>query len=550
MSTAGSMLYLPQEPKTIRASYSFLNENNFTLLKPERPELLRGPRRVIRLCMFAVLLPAVLITIPLYVRLVIYPPAHYTMMPTDQRLLARHVSTFWCQSQRTHMNGSFNLYVCPGKPATSSSHTIHHMLHSLTLQDDVKEYWGFHLLKGSRITISSCSSTDGAQLMILRGVNNLRRCAWIGEEDSAEELEDVDVEDPVRESDAHHKKDQQDRLLDSVKTSAQQGPAEDENLKALGPMMTDETYDLLYQNGSEERRQDLRQLLREAKKISKNNKEILQILHSVGRGAKRPIPERIGQIMGFESKERKIGSTTDISSSQRGTDEKPNKRKKIEKFIRETRSVDDWDTVHNDGAFEMFDDLDEDSVSGKSSNPTERIIGGHIFFPEGLKLERGKFNQTNRRDGSNEEDASSYSSSEEALARCEGVIMTLPLVSYRSCSYRWTDTNKIVYDIPITGTYYFVFSSDNEITTNKLYFNLTMERVVYETHEAQEVCSNTNECSVPLSFLSRQETVVEVPQEQTWDHSYILDTTCQPRVPVYLVFLLLAPLLILFCAFQ
>lgn len=59
--------------------------------------LLRGPRRVLRLCVFVLVLPAALITIPLYVRLVLYPPAHYPMMPTDQRLLSGHVSSFWCQ---------------------------------------------------------------------------------------------------------------------------------------------------------------------------------------------------------------------------------------------------------------------------------------------------------------------------------------------------------------------------------------------------------------------------------------------------------------------
>lgn len=54
-----------------------------------------------RLCVFSLLLPAALITVPLYVRLVLYPPAHYPMMPTDQRLLARHASSFWCQVSAT-----------------------------------------------------------------------------------------------------------------------------------------------------------------------------------------------------------------------------------------------------------------------------------------------------------------------------------------------------------------------------------------------------------------------------------------------------------------
>lgn len=69
----------------------------FWCIPDGQQQLLRGPRRVVRLCVFALLLPATLITIPLYARLVLYPPAHYPMMPTDQRLLAQHASSFWCQ---------------------------------------------------------------------------------------------------------------------------------------------------------------------------------------------------------------------------------------------------------------------------------------------------------------------------------------------------------------------------------------------------------------------------------------------------------------------
>ncbi|MPC26396.1 hypothetical protein E2C01_019532 [Portunus trituberculatus] len=120
-------------------------------------QLLRGPRRVVRLCVFALLLPAVLITVPLYVRLVLYPPAHYPMMPTDQRLLSRHASSFWCQAQSTHMNGSFTSYLTSGRPELRPDRRTYVMLNHLRARDDVKEYWGFYLLRGSTVTISSCA---------------------------------------------------------------------------------------------------------------------------------------------------------------------------------------------------------------------------------------------------------------------------------------------------------------------------------------------------------------------------------------------------------
>ncbi|KAK8383056.1 hypothetical protein O3P69_011520 [Scylla paramamosain] len=188
-----SALYLPSEMKEGRApSYVSLNKD-FILLKPNKPgQLLRGPRRVVRLCVFALLLPAVLITVPLYVRLVLYPPAHYPMMPTDQRLLSRHASSFWCQAQSTHMNGSFTSYLTRGRPELRPDRRTYVMLNHLKARDDVKEYWGFYLLRGSTVTISSCARWSGGQLMILRGVENLHRCAWIGEKDSAENLAEDD----------------------------------------------------------------------------------------------------------------------------------------------------------------------------------------------------------------------------------------------------------------------------------------------------------------------------------------------------------------------
>ena len=55
------------------------------------------------------------------------------------------------------MNGSYNAYVSSETPPASLTRSTHYMLYSTTLEDDVKEYWGFHLLKGSTVTISTCA---------------------------------------------------------------------------------------------------------------------------------------------------------------------------------------------------------------------------------------------------------------------------------------------------------------------------------------------------------------------------------------------------------
>jgi len=158
-------------------------------------------------------------------------------------------------------------------------------------------------------------------------------------------------------------------------------------------------------------------------------------------------------------------------------------------------------------------------------------------------------------DGSNEEHKSSYSSSEEALASCEGVLLALPLQPDRNCAnFNRLESNKISYEISKDGTYYFVFSSDNEIVINDLYFNLTLDKVVYDTTKNVANCTTAQNCSLELSFWSNDQTVVEVPVDENnpsnWDEYYVLDTICEPRVSVYLSLMLLVPLFILLCAFQ
>lgn len=440
--------------------------------------------------------------------------------------------------------------------------------------------------------------------MILRGVENLHRCAWIGEKDSSEDTEEDDDE---ASNERHRLEELERRRHPNVYQAADDNPNPEESFGAEPAAPS------ALPMHSEERRQGITKLLREAIKMSKNKKEILRILHSEGKKRKslkgkvsvdsvlENRTESLAKLMLADKETTHDGNngmatataTTQIQGEQaipttlgtpRGRKKDSmklkddlwrerrrglNRRRKKKKGNNRDKNLTEEEppartrlrretavAKDTNGAFE---ELDTDDVldmlrqgDPKPTNPPaeEMVVGAQVFFPEGLKFERGKFNQTTGNDNSREEHVSSYSSSEEALASCEGVILSLPLVSYRSCSYKSLQLNKISYDIPITGTYYFVFSSDNEIYVNDLYFNLTMERVVYNVSKSEEMCNNTTDCVMPLSFWSNDQTVVEVPPEATWDHSYVMDIKCEPRVYVYLSLLLLVPLLILCCAFN
>ena len=190
-------------------------------------------------------------------------------------------------------------------------------------------------------------------------------------------------------------------------------------------------------------------------------------------------------------------------------------------------------------------------IPDSASQSEEQIIGSHnISVPDTLTYERGYINQSFPNDWSAEEHRSSYSSSEEALASCDGVLLALPLMLNKRCKATHnTNDNRISYDIVQDGTYYFVFSSDNEIVTNELHFNITFDKMKYDTNSPIHECKNVTNCTLEVDFFSQGRTVVELqPFDNHWEKSYEVRTECTPRTSVYICFLLLAILLLFFCA--
>lgn len=61
------------------------------------------------------------------------------------------------QGNVIHSNISFNAFLMPEKPKISPTLKHVQMTRHLLLEDDMKEYWGFYLLKGSKVIVSSCS---------------------------------------------------------------------------------------------------------------------------------------------------------------------------------------------------------------------------------------------------------------------------------------------------------------------------------------------------------------------------------------------------------
>merc|ERR1719427_743633 len=108
--------------------------------------------------------------------------------------------------------------------------------------------------------------------------------------------------------------------------------------------------------------------------------------------------------------------------------------------------------------------------------------------------------------------------------------------------------------VATTGFYYFIFGNENEITSNFIAANFELQKTVFNVDDHEEKCLNTTKCSLPLTFMSTQQVVVEVPaiDSDTCDygtegvtnyhgcHSVLhAQSICEPRGAVYLIFILL-----------
>ncbi|XP_043475237.1 uncharacterized protein LOC122506891 isoform X2 [Leptopilina heterotoma] len=196
------------------------------------------------------------------------------------------------------------------------------------------------------------------------------------------------------------------------------------------------------------------------------------------------------------------------------------------------------------------DDEDEDAA-----------IEEDLLTPDGIADDRGTVNETTLNDRSNSEFWSSFSSSEERLLECKGLILNLPLTPHRMCTPHHENehnaasiANTVTYRVPANGYYFFVFNSENEVQTNYLRIKFDLLKTAYNTSNPVHACENiTSECSLPFNFFSSERTVLELPvrgNDSQWNEEFVVTSTCEPRTSIYIFCVIAVPLLILLFAFH
>ncbi|PSN39806.1 hypothetical protein C0J52_13621 [Blattella germanica] len=591
----------------------------------EKRSGLKGPLRAARLCLLSVFMPGLLVAVPLYMRFHVYGEQMYPVGMSDMRLLDNRVSTTWCQRQLVRANTTFNAFLMPDKPVVEPEPLRVSMERHLELEDDMKEYWAFYLLQGSSVTVSTCVRWPGASLVIIRGHKHLHQCAYIGD-DSSEELEEMeanvaegDYSPPVTVHDPNHIK----KYAEDKKSTANGGTTNESNepnrMRRYRPGIHFHSKKDPISSAEKLPNKD------EGEPDDVDN-IVLQLLQSIGRvktkikakEAPSGTPKQSDAVKVTTESPRSetllnntmntINSTVEVDSTTAATssevfedvlrrlqklgDGGKSVLRKLNKQLGEvvpstngsSQHV-DLNTLRNiiremlhDGGVEAADNGESEKHERKrrgiilSSPGLKESLNAHDeeqdaaleegFQPDGIADHHETVNETTLNDKSKSEYWSSFSSSEERLLNCEGLILNLPLTPHSQCERSGSDSdystaghdNSLTYKIPSNGYYFFVFSSENEKQKNYFRVHFDLEKRVYNVSNSMVACTNsTEQCSLPLDFFSSEKVVLELPvraNDSLWNEEFIAVSTCEPRTALYLGCVIAVPLFILLFAFQ
>ncbi|XP_066996326.1 uncharacterized protein [Anabrus simplex] len=575
---------------------------------------LKGPWRALRLCLLGILLPSILVAVPLYMRYHVYGDQMYPVAMSDMRLLDSRVSTTWCQRQLVKGNTTFNAFLLPEQPKVDPEPVRLSMTRDLWLEDDAKEYWAFYLLKGSAITVSTCVRGPGASLIVIRGHKHLHDCAYIGD-DSSEELDELEQ--------AAEEAAKQDNLEKGgqwpLRNSTEARSNEPRTMRRARPGVSFHSAQPLHSgerlshhdsaDGDEDTDKMLGHLLgkvaqarlKAAPEVPPQPRRRLPIYHhpkvirntstvqhspvNVTNNANLTSSEvfedvlRKLQKLGPRGKSvlRKLNKQLGGKGTKNGAAYKDDGLEALREVVRQVLKEEDAEPVRSRHQKSRARKQDASSdgegrnrrhitlSSPLAESLTEHDEDGDVALeslePDGIADHHQIVNETTAGDFSKSEFWSSFSSSEEALLSCAGLILNLPLTPHHRCEQHQeyhvlssaSLANKLTYKVPRNGYYFFVFNSENEIEQNYIHTHFEIEKMVYNVSNSMDKCNSTEECSLALDFFSSEKVVLEVPipsNESLWDEEYVVVSTCEPRTAIYISCVVAVPLLIVLFAFQ
>lgn len=462
---------------------------------------MHGVKRVIVFCLLIVILPSILITIPLYLRKILFADVVYEVAESDIIEIKDGISSIFCQEHSLRMDLNFNAFQIRDRP-TISTHQKHIRLKkSMTLPDDTLEYWGFYLLSGAHVKLKFCSRYEGSRILVVKGGRTLSTCGLLDHNKNkfgANFLEskiNVFYED-IKELDPSPSPSPETLTEDIIKNQSRK-----ERFRAIKNQRKSEESSSLPDEDENHAEEDL----------SDDEKETKTTINPVPR-IRPKIYSKFSRNKPGDQKQEDIAASSNRVKRER-----------------------------------LFDDLYK--VAGKKRSKRD-----HVY-------ER-KYSHGGNAQNFTENESTSISSFENGLFECYNgnILLAEGFPPQQNCSdphFLENGFQRMVTDHEVTedGYYYYIFYSDNDLVKNDIHaiFDIYKPTFQYSNISGTQGCVNSTNCSFPINFMSDEIVIVEIPTRDGIEHEEDdiskLYSTCHPRTYIYAIFPISVLVLILSCAF-
>ncbi|EDW63232.1 uncharacterized protein [Drosophila virilis] len=456
---------------------------------------MHGVKRVLVFCIMIVILPAILIIMPLYMRKTIFADVIYPVAESDIIEIRDGISSIFCSKHTLRMSSNFNAFQLRNKPEISTNRKHIRLKKSMTLPDDTLEYWGFFLLKGARVSLKFCSRYNGARILVIKGKRELKLCGLTDHNKNKQGANYAQGHEQVKVF-----------FEDVVEITEEKVPAdglqEHEN------------------HGGEDLSEDLAAL-----NVSTTPSPAKRLRKKLKKGTPHQASKSMELVEGAVLNQ----SNTPVlpANRQRRHADEPQQQEQ------EQRKK------------EVFDQLYKRKERQKRENVYDRKYshGGNAV----------NFTETDESNSISSFETGLFDCFNGAILLAEGFPPKPACMNAHFLEKGKHDTVK--HNITEDGYYYYIFYSDNDLVRNDIHaiFDIYKPTFQYSNLSESRGCLNSTDCSFNIGFLSDEIVVVEVPTRDGIEHEEDditnLISTCHPRSEIYALFPITVLVLILCCSF-
>lgn len=281
----------------------------------------------------------------------------------------------------------------------------------------------------------------GANVMLIKGINSLKFCAYVGRESKEDESNEILGLEKHKLAEQYQLETDDDGAFRAPAPALFKQPAKKDKARILQ----------LLKSHNEKRR--LIKLL-ERKNINSDRNDTLvpsEVVAKVEKALQKILQQEIESL--YQEVKNIIAANS--TKPESNTEEKKQKAAKNRWPLK---------PLNNDGAkLSAVINEEVNSEEDGAYELDEQAVGVVNTTADGIADDRGTIDHNHLNDTSESNEESSFSSSEEAMLHCKGVILSQPLVPENQCGNDITPRYNIIkYNIEEEGYYYFIFSSANE----------------------------------------------------------------------------------------